>query len=64
MTDYKQPNAIPLIDPKCSSDVFENAIRIFGVGNASEWFGYPFNSSWTDETVQDLLERSGGVIQK
>lgn len=59
MTDYKQPNTIPPIDPTCSSDVFENAIRTFGAGNASEWFGYPFNSSMTDEIVEVLLQRSG-----
>lgn len=58
MTDYKQPNTIPLVDPVCSSDVFENAIRTFGVGNASEWFGYPLNSSWTDEIIEVLLQRS------
>lgn len=53
-----QPNAIPPVEVKCSSDRFENEIRKFGVANACEWFGHDISSKFTIDTIKVLLERS------
>lgn len=39
------------------NDVFENAIRKFGIVNACEWFGHSSDSEFTKETVAVLNAR-------
>lgn len=56
---YGSPNEIPTAEVRCPMDEFENAIRKIGVVNACEWFGHSFDSGFTKETVEILLERSG-----
>jgi len=51
-------NDIPPAEEECPNDVFENAIRAFGVVAACEWFGYPADSEFTRETIKHLSERS------
>ncbi len=51
------PGELPPVDVKCTGDVFENAIRAFGVVNACEWFGHECASEFTAETVRTLMER-------
>ena len=46
------------VDERTPSDVFENAIRHFGVVAACEWFGHPADSEFTLETVRVLKERA------
>jgi len=45
------------------SDVWENAIRKYGIIAACEWFGYPSDSEFTKYTIKVLAERSydGGL---
>lgn len=46
------------------NDVWENAIRKYGIVAACEWFGYSSDSEFTQETIKVLAERSrydGGV---
>lgn len=54
------PN-VPAINP---SNVFENAIRVFGVVAACEWFGYSAEDEFTKETIQILIERSNNALKK
>jgi hypothetical protein len=56
---YGGPNEIPPAEVRCPNDEFENMIRKYGVVNACEWFGHSFDSEFTKETVEILLERSG-----
>ena len=39
------------------NDVFENAIRKYGVVSACEWFGHQSDSEFTQETIAELNER-------
>jgi hypothetical protein len=48
---------LKFVEEKCGSDVFENAIRRFGVVNACEWFGHPPRSDFTEQTIKILNER-------
>lgn len=55
------PGEIPPVREICPADVFENAIRTFGVVNACEWFGHEYDSEFTSETIRVLEERSRGA---
>lgn len=46
------------IEPETPCDVFENAIRDYGVVTACEWFGHVYDSEFTKKTIDVLLERS------
>lgn len=46
---------IPKVEVKCQADVFENAIREFGVVAACEWFGHSPDSEFTAESIKVLL---------
>lgn len=39
-------------------DVWENAIRKYGIINACEWFGYSPDSEFTKETIEWLSEKT------
>lgn len=56
---YGNPGDIPPVEVKCKADEFENYIREFGVVNACEWFNHSYDSEFTKETIEVLLERSG-----
>ena len=60
---YGSPGDIPpvegVISSQCKADEFENYIREFGVVNACEWFNHSYDSEFTKETIELLLERSG-----
>ena len=56
-TDFLKPNALPKVVERTASDRWDNAIREFGVGNASEWFGYSFDGAFAQDTVETLQER-------
>lgn len=43
-----------LVYEKCPNDIFENAIREYGVVAACEWFGHPADSEFTKETIKHL----------
>ena len=47
-----------LVIERTPSDRFENAIRVFGVVAACEWFGHAPDSEFTQETVRILAERA------
>ncbi|WP_025137737.1 hypothetical protein [Achromobacter sp. DH1f] len=53
------PGEIPPIDERVPADVFENAIRAFGVVAACEWFGHSPDSQFTADTIRELRLRSG-----
>lgn len=46
------------VPERTSGDVFENAIRRFGVEAACEWFGHAHDSEFTRETIRVLQERA------
>ena len=48
---------IKLVEELIPNDVFENAIRVFGVVAACEWFGHISSSEFTKETIKVLNER-------
>ena len=43
-----------LAEEKVGCDVFENAIRRFGIRAACEYFGHDFNGAFADDTVKLL----------
>lgn len=47
-----------LVPEHCPNDVFENAIRIYGVVAACEWFGYSSDSEFTKDIARVLDERA------
>jgi len=46
-----------LVKETCPNDVFENAIRTYGIVAACEWFGYSSDSEFTKETIKLLNDR-------
>ena len=56
---YGKKNEIPYCKVKCMDDIFENAIRDYGVESACEWFGHNADSDFTKEIIKVLCERSG-----
>lgn len=50
-------NKLPLVDEYCPNDVFENAIRTYGVVAACEWFGYTADSEFTKDTETHLRKK-------
>jgi hypothetical protein len=55
---YGGANEIPQVVVECEADVFDNAIRKFGVENACEWFGYRACDDFTIGSIRELCERS------
>ncbi len=55
---YGKANEIPAVNASCPADVFENAIKAFGVEQACEWFGYSADSKFTQKTVARLCYKS------
>lgn len=53
-----EPNAFAQVEENTSGDVFENAIRTFGVVNACEWFGHRSDSEFTKETIALFVDRA------
>ena len=49
------------IMPATPHEMFENAIRRFGVVAACEWFGHTPDSEFTAETIRVLQERSNDL---
>lgn len=45
------------VEETTPNDVFENAIRKYGIVAACEWFGYASDSEFTKETIKTLNER-------
>lgn len=58
MSENLHPKAIKPMLEYSIADRFENAIREFGVGNACEWFGHPFDGEFAQEVAAVLLERT------
>lgn len=54
---YSQARDIPPVEVKVGVDIFENAIREFGVVAACEWFGHAPDSEFTKEAIRLLLVR-------
>jgi hypothetical protein len=52
-----KPHALPLVPDRTEGDVFENAIRRFGVANACAWFGHTYDSEFTLQTIEVLQHR-------
>jgi hypothetical protein len=52
------PREIQRVPEHTTADVFENAIRTFGVVAACEWFGHAPESEFTRDTVAALMERA------
>lgn len=48
------PGDIPPVPVCVPNDEWENTIRAYGVVSACEWFGYPFDSDFTAETIKTL----------
>jgi len=57
--DYGRARAIPEAPVRCPADMFENAIREFGVEFCCEWFGHDADGDFTKETIRVLCDRSG-----
>ncbi len=55
---YGKANEIPPVNASCANDVFENAIKAFGVEQACEWFGYSADSDFTQKTAAWLCYQS------
>ena len=51
-------SGLPLVEEHCANDVFENAIRTYGVVTACEWFGHSSDSEFTMDTVEHLRKQS------
>lgn len=51
-------NEISPVNELTQGDVWENQIRMYGVINACEWFGYDADSDFTKETIRVLMTRS------
>jgi len=52
------------VEENVPNDVWENAIRKYGIVAACEWFGHSSDSEFTKETIRWLAQRSrydGGV---
>ena len=60
---YGEAGAIPFVDETTTGDMFENAIRRFGVVAACEWFGHTPDSEFTAETIRVLQERSNAALR-
>lgn len=52
MSDKDRSSA--LAEVKVGCDIFENAIRQFGIRAACEYFGHDFNGEFADATVKLL----------
>ena len=63
MSEIKHGGAgeIQHVPENTTGDVFENAIRTFGVVAACEWFGYAPDSEFTRITIATLIERSNNA---
>lgn len=46
-----------LVEVRCGSDEFDNAIRLFGVRAACQWFGHDLDGDFANETVKLLNDR-------
>lgn len=57
-TNLGGPGELPLVACSVPAQVFENAVRSFGIVAACEWFGYASDSEFTAETIKVLRERS------
>lgn len=55
---YGGAGQIPPVEVKCSVDAFENIIREYGVVFCCEWFGHSYDSDFTRESIEILLESS------
>ena len=49
-----------MVEEKCLNDVFENAIRAYGVVAACEWFGHSPDSDFTKDTIKHLNDIAEG----
>ena len=59
ISKWGKPGAIKPVEIECGMDVFDNAVREFGVTNSCEWFGHEMTSDFQRETIEVLCERSG-----
>lgn len=54
--DEFAPNALPLVDATTAMDVFENAIRVYGVGNFAEYVGADYYGEFATDQLQHLKD--------
>ena len=62
MKAYLGPNEIPLVEERTGEDIWNNAVRKFGVFNAHQWFGVEDRNE-VQLTRKILLERSGIIVE-
>lgn len=54
MTDEYAPNALPLVEASTGMDLFENAIRRYGVGNFAEYVGGDYRGEFATDQLEHL----------
>lgn len=54
MKDEYAPNALPLVEATTGMDVFENAIRVYGVGNFAEYVGGDYMGEFATDQLDHL----------
>lgn len=54
MIDKFAPNALPQTYATTKLDQFENAIRLFGVGNFAEYCGHEYRGDFAKDQIEHL----------
>lgn len=54
MEDEYAPNALQPVDASTAMDVFENAIRCYGVGNFAEYVGGDYRGEFATDQLEHL----------
>lgn len=54
MTDEYSPNTLPLVEASTGMEVFENAIRAYGVGNFAEYVGGDYRGEFATDQLEHL----------
>jgi len=54
MKDEYAPNALPPVEASTGMDVFENAVRRYGVGNFAEYVGGDYRGEFATDQLEHL----------
>lgn len=58
--DEFSPNALPLVEASTMMEVFENAIRSYGVGNFAEYVGCEYRGEFAIDQLEHLKAQYRG----